>query len=282
MTNLWNRRRFLTLLGGGSALLPAACQRVESRPIRRAPSFTIFDGLIYSQKPNAGLTPIRVDGRGFWRGQDQSQPDRDACQKTARAAAKEFSHFVINIEHWKVDINRDPKADVQKSVDKLVQVIRWMREAAPSLKLGIYAIPPIRDYWTPVRNIPGSVASWRAANQFLKSIADASDFIAPSLYTFYEDIPGWVTYASANIEEAQQFGKPVYPFLWCRYHTSNRLRRNQFIEGGYWRTQLETVRDRGANGVVLWDWAGHDTPKTNVLNAQQAWWQETVKFKATI
>ncbi|NDJ18722.1 hypothetical protein [Myxacorys almedinensis] len=282
MPSLWNRRQFLTLLGG-SALLPSACQKVESRPAQRAASFTIFDGLIYDQKPNAGLKPIRVDDRGFWKNKDdRSQPDREACQQNARAAAGQFSHFVIDIEHWKVNINQDPKAEVQQSIDKLLQVIEWMREAAPSLKLGVYSIPPIRDYWTPVRNLPGGRSGWRTANQFLKPIADASDFLAPSLYTFYTDIPGWVTYASANIEEAQQFGKPVYPFLWCRYHISNRERRNQFIAGDYWRTQLETVRDRGANGLVLWDWAGHDEPRTNVLDTQQAWWQETVKFKAAL
>lgn len=281
MSNLWNRRQFLTLLGG-SALLPSACQKVESRPIRRAASFTIFNALVNYQVPNIGLTPIRVDGRGFWKGEDNSQPNREACQQTARAAAKEVSHFVINIEHWNVNINKDSKAEVQKSIEKLVQVIEWMRQAAPSLKLSIYGIPPVRDYWTPVRNLPGGRSSWRTANQFLKPIADASDFITPSLYTFYEDIPGWVTYASANIEEAQQFGKPVYPFLWCRYHISNRTRRNQFIEGDYWRTQLETVRDRGANGVVLWDWAGHDKPRTNRLDTSQSWWQETVKFKASL
>ncbi|MBW4538621.1 MAG: hypothetical protein KME43_05675 [Myxacorys chilensis ATA2-1-KO14] len=281
MPNLWNRRQFLTLLGG-TALLPSACQKVESLPVRRAASFTIFDGLIYDQKPDVGLTPMRIDGSGFWKNNDRSQPNREACQKTARDAAEKFSHFAIDIEHWKTNIDKDPKAEVQESVDKLVQVIQWMREAAPSLKLSVYSIPPIRDYWTPVRNLPGGRPSWRAANQFLKPIADASDFLTPSLYTFYEDVPGWVTYASANIEEAQQFGKPVYPFLWCRYHNSNRERRNQFVEGDYWRTQLQTVRDRGANGLVLWDWAGHDNPRTNILDTKQAWWQETAKFKAAL
>lgn len=281
MSNIWNRRQFLTLLGG-TALLPSACQKVESRPAQRASSFTIFDGLIYNSKPNAGLTPIRVDGRGFWKNNDQSNPDREACQKTARAAAKEYSHFVINIEHWNVKLGDASEAEVRQNITKLVQVIEWMREAAPSLKYSIYSIPPIRDYWTPVRRHPAGLKSWRSLNQFLKPIADASDFITPSLYTFYDDVPGWVTYASGNIEEAQQFGKPVYPFLWCRYHPSNRQRRNQFIDGNFWRTQLETVRDRGANGLVLWDWAGHDNPRTNVLDTRQAWWQETVKFKATL
>lgn len=278
MSNLWNRRQFLTLLGT-SALLPSACQRVESRPPQQASSFTIFDALIYGKKPDIGLTPMKIEGGGFWKGQDRSKPDREACQKTARAAAGRFSHFVINIEHWKVNINQDPKAEVEESIDKLVQVIEWMREAAPSLKLGVYAIPPIRDYWTPVRNLPGARSGWTAANQFLKPIADAADFTAPSLYTFYEEIPGWVKYATANIEEAQKFGKPVYPFLWCRYHNSNKNRKYQFIEGDYWRKQLETVRDRGANGVVLWDWSG---PKNHALDSTQAWWQETIKFKATL
>lgn len=281
MSHVWNRRQFLTLLGG-SILLPSACQKVESRSAGRANSFTIFDGLLYAQKPQIGMTPIRVDDRGFWKNNDRSRPDRDACQRNARTAAKDFSHFVIDIEHWQVNINQDGKDKVQHSINKYVDVIQWMREAAPSLKLGVYGVPPVRDYWTPVRNQPGDKTSWRSVNQFLKPIAEAADFIVPSLYTFYDDIPGWVAYARGNIEEAQQFGKPVYPFLWCRYHTSNRLRGNQFIEGNFWRTQLETVRDQGANGVVLWDWFGHDNPRTNILDTRQAWWQETVKFEATL
>ncbi|MBD1823596.1 hypothetical protein H6F51_13995 [Cyanobacteria bacterium FACHB-DQ100] len=281
MSHIWNRRQFLTLLGG-SILLPSACQRVESRPNRSANSFTIFDALLYAEKPKIGMTPIRVDDRGFWKNKDRSRPDRDACQQNARTAAKDFSHFVIDIEHWKMNINQAGKDTVQGNIKKYVEIIQWMREAAPALKLGVYAVPPVRDYWTPVRNQPAGLTSWRAVNQFLKPIAEAADFIVPSLYTFYDDIPGWVTYARGNIEEAQQFGKPVYPFLWCRYHTSNRLRGNQFIEGDFWRTQLETVRDRGANGVVLWDWFGHDSPRTNILDTRQGWWQETVKFEATL
>ncbi|MBD1856031.1 MULTISPECIES: hypothetical protein [Leptolyngbya] len=281
MPNLLNRRQFLTLMGG-TALLPAACQRVESRSVRHASEFKIFDALIYGGKPNVGLMPMRVDDRGFFATKERITPDRAATQKNARTTAENYSYFTIDIEHWKVNIGADSEAEVRESIDKFLRIIEWTREVAPSLKIGVYSIPPIRDYWTPVRNHPAGLKSWRAINQFLKPIADASDFITPSLYTFYDDVPGWVTYASGNIEEAQQFGKPVYPFLWCRYHPSNRQRRNQFIDGNFWRTQLETVRDRGANGLVLWDWAGHDNPRTNVLDTRQAWWQETVKFKATL
>lgn len=282
MSMNWNRRQFLTLMGG-SLLLPSACQKVESRPVKRAASFTLFDCLVAYQKPKIGLVPMGIDDRGFFKTPKvRETPDKEATQNVARTAAKKYEYFTIDIEHWKVKLNEHSEEEVRESIDKYLRIMAWMREVAPSLKLGVYGVPPIRDYWTPVNGHPAAMKSWRRINQFLKPIADAADFIAPSLYTFYDRVPGWVKYASANIEEAQQFGKPVYPYLWCRYHGSNRPLRNQFIRGDFWRAQLETVRDRGANGVVLWDWAGHDRPRTYNIDTTQAWWQETVKFKSSL
>lgn len=236
---------------------------------------------MYGGKPDIGMTPILVTGRGYSKPKS-SEPDEAACRQLARETSEKFSKMVIDIEQWPLDSRRASKEEVQESMDKIIRIIRWMKSERPKLKLGFYGSPPHRDYWGPLRGNAQVIKAWKDANDVLKPIADATDFLCPSLYTFYDDVPGWVRYANANIEEAQRFGKPVHPFLWCRYHVSNRLRTNQFIEGDYWRTQLETVRDSGVDGVVLWDWFGFDRSKPNAIDTTQGWWQETVKFQAAL
>jgi hypothetical protein len=262
-------------------LLPSTLQMLQGCSADRNPTFKIFDSLGYDQKPQVGFTPLHIVDRGFWKTPARLDLDRSACERIARKVATKFSYLVIDIEHWQVDRHRDPIAEVKTSINKFVEVLGWMRSAAPSLKLSLYAIPPLRDYWSPVGRQTERLAAWRESNRFLKPIADACDFISPSLYTFYKDIPGWVTYAKANIAEAQQYGKPVYPFLWSRFH-STQSHGFQFIPGDYWRTQLETVRSQGADGLVLWDWGGYDRPTAKALDTRQGWWQETIKFSQTL
>lgn len=283
----------LRLLTSASVLGTVSCSSIGSsfskpQPVLvpkrrgvRSSKFTIYDSLIYSSKPNIGLTPILVSGRGYSKGQSPI-PEEASCRQLAREAAEKFSKFVIDIEGWPLDSRRFSKEKVQESINRVLQVVGWMKSERPQLQIGFYGSPPHRDYWGPLRGNAKVIEDWQRANDHLKPIADALDFLCPSVYAFYDDIPGWVRYANANIEEAQRFGKPVYPFLWCRYHVSNRLRKLQFIEGDYWRTQLETVRDSGSEGVVLWDWFGFDRSKPNAIDPQADWWQATVKFKQSL
>lgn len=252
---------------------------IQTASFARSPNFTVYDALIYSDKPEIGMTPILVTGRGYSK-QEGGEPDEESCRQLAREAAQKYSKFVINIERWNLDTRRASKAEVQTNVEKILQVIRWMKSERPKLQIGFYGAPPHRDYWTPVRNNVGGIVDWQKANDDLKPIADAVDFIAPSLYTFYDDVDGWVKYAKANIAEAQRFGKPVLPFLWARYHVSNRQSKLKFLPGDYWKTQLQTVRESGAQGVILWDWFGFTGSSARSLDTNQDWWKETMKFIA--
>lgn len=277
-------RRYLGLLFLFALLLgilmsrsnaPSALQNVS---YARAPNFRVYDSLFYPNKPQIGMTPIMVTGRGYWKGTDYSKPDEAACRKLAReVTAQKFSWFVVDIENWETDIRKVPKEEVRETIEKMRLVVRWMKSERPGLKVGVYGLPPIRDYWTPVQGKSDAIAAWKAANEFFKPLAQDVDFIAPSLYTFYNDVNGWKTYALANIAEAKRFGKPVLPFLWARYHPSNRLSKLQFISGDYWRTQLETVRNSGVEGVILWDWSGFSDPP-QAIDTNADWWKETTAF----
>jgi hypothetical protein len=78
-------------------------------------------------------------------------------------------------------------------------------------------------------------------------------------------------YALAILREARQYGKPVYAFLWPRYHDSNRFIGGQPISRKFWRKQLETVY-RHADGVVIWDY------DRSLWREYMPWWLETKAF----
>jgi hypothetical protein len=203
------------------------------------------------------------------------------------------SPVIYDIEHWPLDIRKnvskvaddDIDAADNKSVDasikKMIYIINCSRKANPSVKYGYYACIPLRDYWAPVHNKPGAMEAWKKANDYLKPLADSVDVICPSIYTFFNKPSDWVKYAKANIAEAKRLanGKPVYVYLWPKYHVSNKEDRCKFIDGDFWKLQLETVYNSGVDGIIIWDnWRLVASPEEKIWNPQLPWWKETVKF----
>jgi hypothetical protein len=137
---------------------------------------------------------------------------------------------------------------------------------------------PLRDYWRAIRG-PGSkeYQAWQRDNDRLEELAALQDALCPSLYTFYPDRQGWVTYAVAQLAEAKRKanGKPVYAFLWPQYHDSNKKLRLQPIEPEYWELQLNTVYQH-ADGLAIWGGWGDHGPES--WNEEAAWWEATKRF----
>ncbi|MFA6813543.1 MAG: hypothetical protein WCR45_10760 [Bacteroidaceae bacterium] len=205
----------------------------------------------------------------------------------------EKSPVIYDIEHWPLDIRTavpavadddivsSGKETVKASMDKMIQILNRSRKVNPSLKYGYYGCVPLRDYWSAVKKDPELLKKWHEANDFLKPLADSVDVICPSLYTFYPDREGWVKYANANIEEAKRLanGKPIYVYLWPKYHNSNKKDGKKFIEGDFWKLQLETIYNSGIDGVVIWDSPRVvNNEKDRAWNPNREWWQETILF----
>jgi len=95
---------------------------------------------------------------------------------------------------------------------------------------------------------------WKKSNLERKLIANYVDILYPSAYTFYKDIPQWVAFAEAQVSEARKIaeGKPVFLFIWPKFHDSNKLLRGSYIGDSYFKVQLDVAR-RVADGVVVWD-----------------------------
>jgi hypothetical protein len=115
--------------------------------------------------------------------------------------------------------------------------------------------------------------AWHNNNIRLKPLASVVDIIFPSLYTFYGDsasISCWPNYAQANIREARMYGKPVWAFIWMKYHSSGN-----WIPRTFWRKQLETVYTY-ADGVVVWS----QSEGSSAWSWSAPWWLETKDFLA--
>jgi hypothetical protein len=257
--------------------------------------FRVFDCTDFTKKTDLkpyGIEPINLVGGSF--------SDEPATRQVARRAAELGQILVIDIEHLPDDIRTHPLADVQNTLRFYHQIIDWVRDERPSVKLGFYGTFPRRDYWTAVnyamaierrgepwwdKQFPEyekKHRQWQAANDVFKPLADRCDYIFPSLYTFYDKPTDWPYYAKANLLEAKRYGKPVIPFIWMDYHDGTAL-AGQHIGGDVWRLQLETIR-KLADGVVIWGgwhFAAGQPAVREQWDESAAWWLSTKQFLAT-
>lgn len=255
------RRRLTT---GIAALVVG---RSVAAPATATSGFTLFDGLGHRGKPNLqrlGLRPLQWVGNIWSGGHSHEQVDEPAVAQALRQLPRSTESIYLDIEDWPV--LRQPAAVREASIAKLVRVADLTRQLRPDLKFGFYGLPPAITYWPLVAEAPGERADWVQTNQLLEPLAQRVDFIFPSLYTFYRDRKGWLTYADATLTAARRYGKPVYPFLWFQYHDSNRLLRDREIDAEAWVEELRFCRQR-ADGLVLW---GGDQQG---WSESAAWWQ---------
>jgi hypothetical protein len=267
------------LLGGA---FPADSATVSSTTAQR--SFTVFDATLYKNKPSFSGYPIRpitllYESRLF---PGKPSPTAMPQEQTVRSIAKELraasQPVVVDIERW--PFKGEPQT-VKESVSKYLTVLSWIKAEAPNIQVGIYETIPLRDYWRAIRG-PGSqeYRAWQQDNDRLDEMVAQLDALYPSIYTFYPDRQGWVTYAVAQLAEAKRKakGKPVYAFLWPQYHASEHSRQYA-IEPDYWELQLETIYQH-ADGIVIWGGWGKDGPEPWKEDAP--WWQVTKRFMRQI
>ena len=240
------RRRLTT---GLAALIVGRSVAVTAGP---AATFPLFDGLGHRGKPamrRLGLKPLQWVGNIWHSGARHAEVDEAAVTQALNQLPPDTESYYLDIEDWPV--LRQQPAVRAASISKLLRVADLARRLRPQAKFGFYGLPPAITYWPLVTDSPADYADWVQSNQLLGPLAERVDYIFPSLYTFYRDRKGWLTYADATLRAARQYGKPVYPFLWFNYHDSNRLLRDREIDPEAWTEELRFCRDH-ADGLVLW------------------------------
>lgn len=140
---------------------------------------------------------------------------------------------------------------------QLLSAYRFTKKRFPDYIIGFYGFP-IRDYW-------GRDEKWRKRNTALADFLAETDALFPSLYDFYETTPSnrmqEEAYIRENVEEALRLGKlldkPVYPFIWHRYHPSNKQKGLEPIPPEEFKHHLRTIlesnyRGNTATGLIWW------------------------------
>jgi hypothetical protein len=153
------------------------------------------------------------------------------------------------------------KTENQKVVDNIVEyyleILDIVKRERPYATVGYYGYP-FRDYWN--RN-----DAWRKKNERLLPLFEKVDAIFPSVYDFYEDDvdvkkASDISYIKDNVEEslrfAEMFGKKVYPFVWHRYHSSNKRRKMEFINPDEFEDSIAAIVESSYNGLkasgIIW------------------------------
>ncbi|MFA7229985.1 MAG: hypothetical protein WC071_01820 [Victivallaceae bacterium] len=270
-------------------------------------SFTVIDSIHYRDKGDMSAYNMKdytifYDSRIWPSGEVKKKalempPSDEHIASLVKNITTAKSPVIYDIERWPLDIRHAVKTvasddiatasnkTVNASMNKMIHIISESKKVNPNVKYGYYSCVPLRDYWVTVGNNPEKMKEWQQANDYLKPLVESVDVLCPSLYAFYNNRDGWVKYARANIAEAKRLanGKPVYVYLWPKYHNSNKKDGKKFIEGDFWKLQLETVYNSGVDGIIIWDSAlVVNNPKDKVWDPKREWWKETVSFLARL
>lgn len=222
----------------------------------------IYDNLFYKGKPETFqdgliLSNILYEGLIWPKGQKFGVlPDRSVFETLVRAHSTNPGPLVIDIEKLPLKGSKD---DSRKHLETLATLADWAHAAAPGKIIGFYGT-----------NTLSHIAP--ADLPYARELARHVDAFFPPMYTFDDDRGAWEKRAKASATEAHALapGKPVYFYLWPQYHDGTP-RQFQFIEGSYWKFQLEAA-SRYCDGMVLW------SPSRFEWNDSTGWWRATQQF----
>ncbi len=237
--------------------------------------FIVFDGLLYKPMPDLrslGMPKLLAIGSTWRPGVSHDDVDPIGIADALRYIQRVTQDCYFDLEEWTV-YGQPPDMDAR--IAKHVRSAEIARQNAPGLRFGFYGVVPTSPYWSILLNKGDELASWHAVSRASRVIAAKVDYLFPSLYTFYDDPKGWEITSRGVLEEARQYGKPVYPFLWPEFHDSNPKLKFQQIPREFWRRQLEVCRQY-ADGLVLW--GGFN----ELWDEEAPWWLETKSFMSSL
>ncbi len=147
-------------------------------------------------------------------------------------------------------------AEFKTMVSEYIKAIRIAKRLRPNMKWGYYGLP-FKNYWNRDDN-------WRNRTLELLPLFKEADMIFPSIYDFYDDSVGWAddpAYVNDNVVLALEVGtrlnKPVFPFVWHRYHNSNKKKGYELIPEEEFKTHLDAAlkanfQNKYIKGIVWW------------------------------
>lgn len=138
------------------------------------------------------------------------------------------------------------------SLVQFESAIKKAKELRPNVKWSFYGLPT-RNFWSPDQN-------WKNKNLSILKLMKHFDFIAPSIYIFYplsdvkKDLQN--KYIDSNIQLAKEIGKrvgkPVYPIVNHRFHTSNKKLANQLVDPELFSYYISRISHNNVDTIIWW------------------------------
>ncbi len=141
----------------------------------------------------------------------------------------------------------------EESIDKLIEMVQYVKKERPNLQVTIYGIP-FTFYWEKVY--------YQRFDRLIKEL----DFISPHLYIYYPSKQvgekANIDYLEKNLEVFLDYGKrlnkPVLPFFWYRVHPSNKKFGKEILQEKEIMKYLSFIKYFSYNslkvsGVLWWE-----------------------------
>ena len=127
-----------------------------------------------------------------------------------------------------------------------------------------------KDYnkpvWDDTKQLVRDFKAWQASNTRLTygkrdngtrvdswGVIDVVDYMAPSLYDFYQG-NDTEHYVHSNLDECRRVcgSRPIYPYVWPSYHPGGNMPQSGVIPIPEWRQHLRWCFKYGADGLIIW------------------------------
>jgi len=217
--------------------------------------------------------------------ESDTMPLRKDIESCAERAGTEYS--MLDIEKvFKGWTNNSADHDKVSMSEDFGEILRWYKgKLKPGQKAGWYRMAPYRDYGAHQPN--GNLAKLQHNDDLCNEpggMFDELDYNSASLYTFYDDWQGWKRYAEGSFVECKrvQPNKICLAHLWMQYHPTNDALKHQYIDGDFFRFQLDTCLNHpDCDGIIIWG-PTSDSKITWSQAQNMGWWQELDDFCRTL
>lgn len=252
----------------------------------------LYDFAKFSEKPYP-MGPGLKKGFILWESQFFSTSDHSQLPTpSALAAVGSYAiaknlpvgtPFCIDIESWNsytVGIGDTISlADAKIAVQKYVDTIKGVKQAAPDLKFGFFgaALPMEDGFYAISKSVPSADIRGAAYQKMvlMRKIAAESDILFPSCYTYSDNISEWHRSFELEIELCRMLSPSctVIPFIWPQYPPPTPGIGGEFMTGAMWREILEACYAKADGAAIYGEQSTHwSTAYGNY------WWPETQGF----
>lgn len=146
----------------------------------------------------------------------------------------------------------------KRSISRFTEILDIAKRLRPNVRWGIYNVP-YYSYWKRADQ------TWKNQGEILKPLLAKTDILMISLYDFYKDGTQYTddkAFVQENmrmaLQVAQELGKPLFVFIWQRYHNSNPDNGLELIPQQEFVLHIDnilqtTFKDQHVAGLIWFD-----------------------------